>query len=135
MVGILLCGHGDLPVGLKGAAEMIFGAQEGLEAASLRPDTNLDEYRAALEDACERLDRGDGVLVLADLFGGSPANTSAYLLSRPRVAVVTGASLPALLEVLSARAHAGLEELVRIALKAGREGLRDLRAALQAEGG
>jgi PTS system mannose-specific IIA component len=102
VIGIVLAGHGGFCEGLLDAAQMIMGPQEHLAVVPMGPAENLDEYREKLERACKDVDSGGGVLVFVDLFGGSPSNVAAYVLG-PSTEVVTGVSLPMLLEVLSAR--------------------------------
>lgn len=120
MIGIVLVSHGPLAAGLRQAAEMIMGAQDSLATLTLAAAQDMDRFRADLEQAVQAVDGGQGVLVLADLFGGSPANTAAYVMG-PAVEVVCGASLPMLLEVLGARPAADLAALTATALQAGRE--------------
>ncbi|OTA41488.1 MAG: hypothetical protein A6D92_06230 [Symbiobacterium thermophilum] len=91
MIGIVLISHGPLASGLLQAAEMIAGEQSQVAVLELQPAQEMDQFREAMEQAVARVDSGDGVLIVADLFGGSPANTSAYLL-RPGVEVVCGAT-------------------------------------------
>lgn len=114
----MLVSHGSLAEGLKQAAEMIMGSQEALAVLGLEPAQDMDKYRRDLEAAIRRVDQGRGVLVLADLFGGSPANTTAYMLG-PTVDVVCGASLPMLLEVLGSRGELDLRGLASLAKEAG----------------
>ncbi|MFS8640894.1 MAG: PTS sugar transporter subunit IIA [Symbiobacteriaceae bacterium] len=121
MVGIVLIGHGPLASGLLQAAEMIAGPQSGVAVLELQPAQDMDQFREEMERAVARVDAGQGVLILADLFGGSPANTSAYLL-RPGVDVVCGLNLPMLLEVLTMRDSQTLSELAQTALRAGASG-------------
>lgn len=121
MIGLVLVSHGPLAEGLRQAAEMIVGPQEAVAVLGLEPAQDMDQYRAGLEHAVRAVDRGEGVLVLADLFGGSPANTAAYVLG-PSVDVVCGCSLPMLLETLVAREGGDLMRLTAVALQAGAEG-------------
>lgn len=121
MIGIVLISHGPLASGLLQAAEMIAGEQSQVAVLELQPAQEMDQFREAMEQAVARVDSGDGVLIVADLFGGSPANTSAYLL-RPGVEVVCGASLPMLLEVLTMRDSQTLSELAQTAVQAGAAG-------------
>lgn len=97
------------------------GTQEALAVLGLQPAQEMDGFRADLTAAVGSVDRGSGVLILADLFGGSPANTSAYLLG-PSVEVVCGLSLPMLLEVLGYREQSTLTDLTLLAVAAGAEG-------------
>jgi PTS system mannose-specific IIA component len=119
-VGVVLASHAALAQGLREAAEMIAGPQEQLAVVPLGPAEDLDVYRTRLEAAAASVDQGCGVLVLVDLFGGSPGNTAAYL-QGDRAQVVAGVSLPMLLEVLMNRAGTTPEALARTAAAAGRE--------------
>lgn len=129
MIGLVLLSHGPLANGLKEAAEMIMGPQEALAALGLDPAQNMDLYRAELEARIRSVDRGQGVLVLTDLFGGSPANSAAYVLG-PSVEVLCGASLPMLLEALGLRSGSTLPELTEAAKAAGAAGAVKLREML-----
>jgi PTS system mannose-specific IIA component len=129
LIGIVLIGHGPFAAGLLQAAEMIMGPQEALAVLELAPAQEMEQFRAAMETAAAQVERGRGVLILADLFGGSPANTAAYLLG-PSVEVVCGASLPMLLEVLAAREEQGLGALAKTAVNAGAGGALRLAEVL-----
>jgi PTS system mannose-specific IIA component len=125
-VGLVLTSHGLLAGGVRDAAEMIIGPQDGLAVVAMGPAEDLDAFRAKLEEAVHAVDRGRGVLVLADLFGGSPGNTAAYVLG-PTVEVVTGVNLPMLLEVLINRVDAETPAgLAAIACTAARDGVMRL---------
>jgi PTS system mannose-specific IIA component len=121
MVGIVLVGHNPFATALLDAASMIFGTQAHVYAKNLNHDTNLDVYTAEVRMMIETANQGQGVLVLADLMGGSPGNAASYSI-REGVAVVTGANLPMLLEVL-AHGHECLENLVSTARGAGASGI------------
>jgi len=97
---------------------MIMGPQAALAVLGLEPAQDMDRFCEDLRGLVRQVDGGRGVLVLADLFGGSPANTAAYVLG-PTVEVVCGASLPMLIEVLTFRAESDLAGLVQTALQAG----------------
>ncbi|MDF2626749.1 MAG: system mannose/fructose-specific component [Symbiobacteriaceae bacterium] len=118
MIGLVLVSHGPLADGLRQAAEMIMGPQAALAVLGLEPAQDMDRFCDELKRLVQAVDQGQGVLVLADLFGGSPANTAAYVLG-PTVEVVCGASLPMVLEVLSFRADSDLPALVATAMQAG----------------
>jgi PTS system mannose-specific IIA component len=133
VIGIVLAGHGGFCDGIRDAAEMIMGPQEHLAVVPLGPAENLDLYREKLEQARTEVDSGDGVLVLVDLFGGSPSNVAAYLLG-PSTEVVTGVSLPMLLEVLSAR-ELPLSQVVDTAVAAAQVGTIRLADRIRAGGG
>ncbi len=130
MIGIVLVSHGPLAEGLRGAAEMIVGPQERFLAIGMDAAADLDRLRAQIEAAAaEVAGDGEGVLVLVDLMGGSPANASAYL-ATAGTPVICGASLPMLLETLTSREHISATELAGIALQAGRDGVVNLTQLL-----
>jgi len=132
MVPVVLVGHGELPAGLRHAAEMILGAQDRLGVVSLPPDGDPDAVHAELVAVLDQLGGADGALVVADLFGGSPANAAGRLaLADPKVAVVAGASLPMLLEVLTSTEETA-DGLAAVAVEAGRNAVTDVSAQLRA---
>lgn len=124
---VVLVGHGGLPQGVLDGAEMILGPQEGIHAVGLSPEQAPD----AVVEAVRRL-RGEGggsLLLLVDLFGGSPGNAvGAAFLREPGVAMVTGLSLPMVLEVAGRRRKAGSDvaELAGYAVSAGTAGIVDV---------
>lgn len=132
MIGIVLVSHGPLAEGLKGAAEMIVGPQERFLAIGMEPAADVDRLREQIESAAEQVNDGAGALVLVDLMGGSPANASAYL-AAAGTPVICGASLPMLLEVLTSREYASIEELTGTALQAGKDGVVNLTQVLAHE--
>jgi PTS system mannose-specific IIA component len=121
LIGLVLVSHGPLAAGLRQAAEMIMGPQEALAVLGLEPAQDMDKYRADLERLIREVDQGEGVLVLADLFGGSPANTAAYVLG-PKVDVVCGCNLPMLIEALGSRLDGDLQSVTKVALAAAHDG-------------
>ena len=131
MIGIVVVSHGPLAEGLKAAAEMIVGPQEHFLAIGMDSAADLGRLREQIEAAAAEAAAGDkdGVLVLADLMGGSPANASAYL-ATSGTPVVCGANLPMLLEVLTAREETNVKELSKIALQAAKDGVVDLTQML-----
>lgn len=121
MIGLVLVSHGPLADGFRQAAEMIMGPQPALAVLGLEPAQDMDRFRTDLEGAIHGVDQGEGVLVLADLFGGSPANTAAYVLGAG-VEVLCGCSLPMLIEALGARGEGDLAAVASAARQAATEG-------------
>jgi len=130
MVGIVIVSHGSLAQGLGEAAEMILGKQEYMTTLSLEPADGLDSLKAAIQLAAEQVNGGQGVLVLADVRGGTPCNAAALIAYNLELALVTGVNLPMLLEVLTRRRNIELADLVEVAVMAGREGIVDLSALM-----
>lgn len=125
MIGLVLVGHVDLGVSLRRAAEMLIGPQERLATVGLGADTEPATLRRDLEAAFEAVAHPRGVLILADLYGGSPEATSVEVAGHARtpVEVVAGANLPMLLAALSLRSSMPLSALASHVRKAGREGV------------
>lgn len=134
MIGVLIIGHGSFPAGLLDAATMIMGEQEQIKSIGLQPEQGPDELLESVRFHSERLNSGKGVLILADLFGGSPANTAAYLVADEEtdfdVDVVTGVNLPMLLEALTVRANMDLPAVVDICLDVAAQSARKLSEVL-----
>ena len=122
--GIVLATHGDMATGLVSAVEVIAGPQEGCEAVSLSQESSPEGFGELLAAGIERADAGAGVLVLADLPGATPFNVAARLArDRDDVEVVTGVSLPMLLEVLLGRAGVSVGDLAEAAVRAATAGV------------
>lgn len=94
MIGTLIVSHGHLADELLAAAQTITGELEGFGAVSLDWNDGFDQAQARIKNALELLDQGDGVLVLTDLFGGTPCNVALTFLERGKVEIVTGVNLP-----------------------------------------
>jgi mannose PTS system EIIA component len=106
MLGLVVATHGRLAEEMLRTAEAIVGKLEQCEAVSLGAGaTSMEDARTHLAEAIARLDTGDGVLVLTDMFGGTPANLALTFLDGEKVEVVTGVNLPMLLKLATARAE------------------------------
>ncbi len=125
MTGILVTGHGSFAAGLLDAARLFFGELPQTAALMLNTADSTEEFRTEMAHQLAALDTGDGVLILADLFGGTPCNCAMALQSE-RVQVLAGANLPMLMEALGSRdtppvdaaaiAQAGKESILFTAL-------------------
>lgn len=98
--GVLLVTHGDYGRSLLAAAEMILGPQSHARSVGVESTESMDETLATIKRSVEELDTGMGVLILTDMFGGTPTNLSLSLLSVDGLEVVTGVNLPMLLKSL-----------------------------------
>ena len=121
-VGVILVTHVDYGAKLLEAAQFILGQQEDVVTISVDNSQDVAETVSRLTQAMERLDQGVGVMVLTDMFGGTPTNLSLSLLNKGQVEVVTGVNLPMLLKVLSNRTLS-LEKLALAAKEAGLKGI------------
>jgi PTS system mannose-specific IIA component len=104
MIGVVVATHGGLAEELLRTAEGIVGRLPQCEAVSVGAGSSMDDARTRLGDAVKRVDTGEGVLVLTDMFGGSPANLALTFLDA-KVDVVTGVNLPMLLKLSTVRAE------------------------------
>lgn len=130
-VGIVLASHGSLARALLSSAEMIVGAQEHVETVCLEADANLESFHAELVAAMDKADAGAGVIVLIDLFGGTPGNAAALSLSQRQVPIVSGVNLPMLLEVMLARESMTPDALASHAFASGAKGIVDITKKMQ----
>lgn len=103
MVGLVVAAHGHLADEMVHTAEQIVGVLPAVRTCSIEPGASPESIRAAMKRAVAELDSGDGVIVLADLFGGTPCNQSLMLCTGRKLEVVTGINLPMLLKANSLR--------------------------------
>ncbi len=104
MIGLVLVTHGRLAEEFVVAMEHVVGQQERIEPISIGPDDDMEARRADIAAAIARVDEGRGVIVLTDLFGGTPSNLAISLMEAGRVEVIAGINLPMLIR-LAARAR------------------------------
>lgn len=112
MIGKLILTHGGLALELLAAAQVISGRLNGFEALALDWNDTFDEARAKVRAAIERVDQGDGVLVLTDMYGGTPCNIAGTFLQAGKVEILTGVNLPMVLRLAcQAEDHRSLDDL------------------------
>ncbi len=121
-VGIIVVAHGDYGSMTLRTAEIILGPLTDCASISVDVAQEVEETVQRLEDATARLNTGAGVIILTDMFGGTPTNLSLALLAKHNIEVVTGVNLPMVLKVFSARAKP-LKELATLAGEAGKSGI------------
>ena len=121
MIGVVIVTHGKLAHEFRAALEHVVGPQEQIETISIGPDDDLDARRADILSALDNVDSGEGVVVLTDMFGGSPSNLAISAMERPNVEVIAGVNLPMLVKLASVRGEAGLDEAIMKAQEAGRK--------------
>ena len=121
MIGIVLVTHGRLAVEFRAALEHVVGQQQQIEAVTIGPDENGEQCRKNIIEAVKRVDSGDGVAILTDMFGGTPSNLSISVMNRPKVEVLAGINLPMLVKLAKVRDESPLAEAVAQAQEAGRK--------------
>ncbi|HET7453427.1 MAG TPA: PTS fructose transporter subunit IIA [Thermoanaerobaculia bacterium] len=123
MIGILVVTHGGLASELVRAAGEIAAETEAISAVGLGWDEAAENARARIETAIGEVDRGAGVLILTDMFGGTPANLALPFLQDGRVEIVTGVNLPMLLRSLATRREEALAVLAHAVRERGRKSI------------
>ncbi len=121
MIGVVLITHGGVGRELRAAAENMLGVQQQIQTVSIAAGVPLENMRADLSKAVANVSNGtDGVLILSDIFGGTPCNVAASIASPDEIIVVTGVNLPMLVSVIRARKRSGLVHVAQSGLEAGR---------------
>ena len=121
MIGMILVTHGRLAEELRLAMEHVVGAQRNVDTICIGPDDNMEARRADIDSAIKRCDTGDGVVLLTDMFGGTPSNLAISLMDRKGVEVIAGVNLPMLVKLVKIRSNQPLGEAVECAQDAGRK--------------
>ncbi|MEX2628306.1 MAG: PTS sugar transporter subunit IIA [Tistlia sp.] len=121
MIGLLLVTHGNLAREFVSAMEHVVGPQAQVATVCIGPEDDMEERRQEILDKATAVDSGAGVVIVTDMFGGTPSNLAISLLDRARVEVIAGANLPMLIKLASVRARDGLQDAVAQAQEAGRK--------------
>jgi mannose PTS system EIIA component len=123
LMGGVIVTHGHLASEFIAAAEMIVGPMPHVTPASIDWHDDVDVARAELERAITRVSRGGGVLLLTDMFGGTPTDIASMFLDNPKIEVVTGVNLPMILKLADQNPGDSLADLSRRVREAGHEGI------------
>jgi len=134
MIGLVLVTHGGLAREFLAAMEHIVGPQEQIGVISIGPDDDMDQRRADILTAVEDVETGSGVILLTDMFGGTPSNLAISLLDNKKVEVVAGLNLPMLIKLASVRVNKSLQEAADDAQSAGRKYINTASRLLQGDG-
>lgn len=121
MIGLVLVTHGQLAAEFRAAMEHVVGQQENVEAISIGPDDDMEQRRADILAAVEQVNSGDGVILLTDMFGGTPSNLAISVMENTQIEVIAGINLPMLIKLASVRAEVDLADAVQQAQDAGRK--------------
>lgn len=121
MIGLVLVTHGKLAVEFRAALEHVVGPQPQIEAITIDPEDDVEERRRDIIAAVNRVDTGDGVAILTDMFGGTPSNLAISVMNEPDIEVVAGINLPMLVKLATVRDELPLAEAVTQAQAAGRK--------------
>jgi mannose PTS system EIIA component len=121
MIGIVLVTHGKLAEEFRRAVEHVVGAQERFETVSIGAEDDMEQRRRDIIDAVARADEGKGVIILTDMFGGTPSNLAISVMDPGRVEVIAGVNLPMLIKLSGVRTTDDMPAALRDAQDAGRK--------------
>ena len=124
MIGIVIITHGNLASELLSAVQHIVGAQNHIKTVCIGPQDDVDQRRAEISAAIKAVDLGKGIVLVTDMFGGTPCNLALAHLKKGKVEVLAGANLPSLIKLIGLRIEAPLEKAVDEAIKSGRKYMR-----------
>ncbi|MFZ4762004.1 MAG: PTS sugar transporter subunit IIA [Alphaproteobacteria bacterium] len=119
MIGLVLVTHGKLADEFVLAMEHVVGKQSQVETVCIAPDDDMEKRRAEILDAISAVDSGKGVIVLTDMFGGTPSNLAISAIDKANIDVIAGINLPMLIRLASIRAEGELSDVVEKARAAG----------------
>jgi PTS system mannose-specific IIA component len=123
MIGLLIISHCDLGRELLNAAQLILGKLENADTVCVSSTAKSEELLSAISSKIKALDKGQGVLILTDMFGGTPSNLSLSFLQNDKVEVLTGVNLPMVIAVAQDREEVSLSELGKRAQEAGKKSI------------
>ncbi len=121
MIGLVFVTHGNLAREFVAAMEHVVGPQNNVECVCIGPDDDMEERRQEILQKAKSVDGGDGVLLLTDMFGGTPSNLAMSVIGHGNFDVIAGANLPMLIKLATARKDMALPECVVCAQEAGKK--------------
>ena len=121
MIGLVIVTHGELAVEFRKALEHVVGRQEALDTIAIGPEDDADARRLDILSAVQRVDSGKGVIILTDMFGGTPSNLAISVMDETGAEVIAGINLPTLVKLASIRGEVALAEAVLLARDAGKK--------------
>jgi len=121
MIGMVLVTHGRLAEELIAALEHVVGPQENITAICIGPDDDMEQRRSEILASTSKADQGEGVVLLTDMFGGTPSNLAISIMDKANVEIIAGANLPMLVKLASVREKESLADAVISAQDAGRK--------------
>ncbi len=121
MIGLVLVTHGKLAVEFRHALEHVVGPQRAIETVCIGPEDDMDQRRQDIIDAVDSANEGDGVIILTDMFGGTPSNLAISVMSSGSVEVIAGVNLPMLIKLAGVRGESDMDKALVEASEAGRK--------------
>ena len=125
MIGIVVVTHGNLAIELVSAVNFVLSQEPEVKivGVTLNPKEKFDSFTKTIKEAIKKVDNGDGILLVTDMFGGTPSNISLTFLEDKKIEVISGVNLPMLLKLATIKKNTTLNNAVKIAEKAGKENI------------
>ena len=121
MIGLVIVTHGRLAEEFVFAMEHVVGPQRGVAAICIGPEDDMERRRRDILDACAAVDDGQGVILLTDMFGGTPSNLAISVMEQTKAEVIAGLNLPMLIKLAGVRGRESLDTCIAHAQEAGRK--------------
>jgi len=134
LIGMVLVTHGRLAAELVAALEHVVGAQRNVAAVCIGPEDDMEQRRREILESVAKVDDGSGVVVLTDMFGGTPSNLAISIMDKAKVEIIAGVNLPMLIKLASVRQNYDLANAVDSAQDAGRKYINVASRLLNGEG-
>ena len=131
MIGIVVVSHGKLARELVAATEHVVGEQERFRSISIEVEDDIEARRDQIRETAKSCDKGKGVIILTDMFGGTPSNLAISVMSKSRIEVIAGVNLPMLIKTAEIRANRPFAEVAQAVQDAGRKYISIASAVLQ----
>jgi len=119
LIGLIIITHGNLAIELKNSLENIIGPQKNIETVCIGYDDDVDKRKEEVKELITEVDRGEGVILLTEMFGNTPSNLLISLIEKSRIEMIGGINLPLLVKIGSLRENTNIEEVIKSAVEAG----------------
>ena len=121
MIGMVLVTHGNLALEMIAALEHIVGPQDAVASICIEPDDDMEQRRADIIESVQNVDYSEGVIILTDMFGGTPSNLAISIMDKAKVEVIAGVNLPMLIKLAAIREDQDMKSAVLEAQESGRK--------------
>lgn len=121
MIGLVVVSHGNLANEFVAAMQHVVGQQDKIATVCIGPEDDMEMRRAEILNKVEHVDDGHGVVVLTDMFGGTPSNLAISIMDRAKVEIIAGVNLPMLIKIATLRKEKNLKDTVEGAQEAGKK--------------
>ena len=133
MIGLIIITHGNLAIELKSSLENIIGPQKNLETVCIGYDDDGDKRKEEVKDLITKVDSGEGVILLTEMFGNTPSNLLISLIEENKIEMIGGINLPLLIKLGSLRENTNIQEVIKSAVDAGHKYIGIAREILSKE--